>query len=316
MIRAYSIIDGRLHVLEKENGTYWLKDAVWIDLYAPTKKELKTIRSISDLPVPGLKQVQELESSSHHSTYDNGIQINSLFFHNKGGEAVNTNVALIVSDKLIITMTDTKIPEIRLLKNRCKANLIALDGPKTILFELLEMKVDRLADTMEDSYRRLNTISKAILSSKDKNIEHLIEALAKEDDVIGKIRLCLMDGQRDLLFLFKKNGGWLVEYKHAIQEILNDLDTLLPHNAFLSEKIDFLLNAAQGFINIQQNKIIKMFSIAAVVFLPPTLVASIYGMNFRYMPELSWLFGYPFAIILMILSGVSPYYFFKRKGWL
>jgi magnesium transporter len=98
--------------------------------------------------------------------------------------------------------------------------------------------------------------------------------------------------------------------------MLEDIKTLLTHNTFLSERIDFLLNATLGFINIEQNKIIKIFSIAAVVFMPPTVIASIYGMNFHFMPELSWPWGYPLSILLMILAGISPYLYFKRKGWL
>ena len=97
---------------------------------------------------------------------------------------------------------------------------------------------------------------------------------------------------------------------------MRDIDTLMSHTNFMFEKINFLMDAAQGFINIEQNKIIKTFSIASVVFLPPTLVASIYGMNFVHMPELQWMAGYPFALILMVLAGLAPFYYFKRQGWL
>lgn len=102
-----------------------------------------------------------------------------------------------------------------------------------------------------------------------------------------------------------------------LREVLRDLESLNNHTAFfLFDKINFLMDAVMGLINLQQNKIIKIFSIAAVVFLPPTVIASIYGMNFNAMPELHWQLGYPFAIVLMILSGIAPYWFFKRKGWL
>jgi magnesium transporter len=101
-----------------------------------------------------------------------------------------------------------------------------------------------------------------------------------------------------------------------VRELLRDIDSLLPHNSFLFEKVNFLMDAAQGFINIEQNQIIKIFSIAAVVFLPPTLVASIYGMNFDHLPELHWLAGYPWALALMVVSAIAPYWYFKRKGWL
>ena len=137
-----------------------------------------------------------------------------------------------------------------------------------------------------------------------------------KDDIIGKTRLCLIAGQKDLLFLLRKKNQWLGENNQIIHELLADLETLLPHNTYLSEKVDFLLNATQGFINIEQNQIIKIFSIMAVVFLPPTMIASIYGMNFSLMPELNWKYGYEATLLLMLISGVAPYLFFKIKGYL
>jgi magnesium/cobalt transport protein CorA len=134
-------------------------------------------------------------------------------------------------------------------------------------------------------------------------------------DIGWKVRLCLMDTQRALNFLVRKArlpGGQLEQAR----EILRDIESLLPHNESLFQKVNFLMQAAMGFINIEQNRIIKIFSVVSVVFLPPTLVASSYGMNFEFMPELKWSFGYPGAIIFMILAGLAPYLYFKRKNWL
>ena len=100
------------------------------------------------------------------------------------------------------------------------------------------------------------------------------------------------------------------------RQILRDIESLDGHTAFLFDKINFLMDATVGFININQNKIIKIFSVASVAFLPPTLIASIYGMNFRILPELDWSFGYPFAILLMMASAVTPFWYFRRRGWL
>mgnify|MGYP000598469373 CR=1 FL=1 len=146
-------------------------------------------------------------------------------------------------------------------------------------------------------------------------LEEDIERLAQLEDTNGKIRLCLMDTQRSISFIQRYVRSDKVR-RRTCAEIQHDLDTLLSHTTFLFDKINFLMDAAQGFINIQQNQIIKIFSIAAVVFLPPTMIASIYGMNFEIMPELDFRFGYPMAIGLMFLSGLTPYWFFKRKGWL
>ena len=184
-----------------------------------------------------------------------------------------------------------------------------------ILLALFEIKIDDLADTLEEVYTGLEHTSNLVLEKNDSPIEDAIDELARHEDTNGKVRLCLMDTQRALTFLLR-HGKLMPDHAETTRELLRDIESLLPHNSFVFDKVNFLMDAAQGFINIQQNQIIKTFSIAAVVFLPPTLVASAYGMNFKFIPELEWTFGYPWAIMLMVLSGIAPYWYFKRKGWM
>ena len=153
-----------------------------------------------------------------------------------------------------------------------------VQSPQDLLVTLLEQKVENHADALEDLHRQLEKISYMVL---------LLRHLKTQP-----------------------------EQSESLREIMRDIETLMSHTTFLFDKINFLMESTQGFINIEQNQIIKTFSIAAVVFLPPTLVASIYGMNFDYMPELKWLLGYPWALGLMVMSGIAPYWYFKRKGWL
>ncbi|ASK79595.1 magnesium and cobalt transport protein CorA [Paraphotobacterium marinum] len=316
MINAFKLEGGQLkptlNLTDKD-----LKSAVWIDVFEPTEHELELLNNASMLPIPDIDEVTELEGTSHHEEYDGGFQINCLFMHRKVDEVLNINVAFIINEQSIITLADDEVPELRLLRNRIKKGLKTSTKPKNIFLDLLEMKFEQLGESLQDGYRRLNHISKQVLNVKSKlSIENSIEELAREDDIIGKTRLCLIAGQKDLLFLLRKKNQWLGEDNQIIHELLADLETLLPHNTYLSEKVDFLLNATQGFINIEQNQIIKIFSIMAVVFLPPTMIASIYGMNFSLMPELNWKYGYEVTLILMLISGVAPYLFFKIKGYL
>ncbi len=316
MIKAFKIIDNHIKVI-KNPTIETLKKAIWIDINEPSKKEMELISKVSTLPVPSLDEIQEIESSSHYEVYADGFQLNCLFLQLIGrDDSSNANVLFLISGDKVITICQDEVPELRLLRMYLKKDILQLTTPKEIFLKLMEMKIDRVADTIEDSYKRLNKIGKSVLSVDSENIEEAIEDLAQEDDTLGMIRLCLMDTQRDMLILQKKKASWLMADKEEIADILVDIDTLMPHNTFLSEKTDFLMNAAQGFINIQQNKIIKIFSIASVVFLPPTMIASIYGMNFKFMPELHWQAGYPFALVLIAISGVAPYLFFKKKGWL
>jgi magnesium transporter len=142
-----------------------------------------------------------------------------------------------------------------------------------------------------------------------------IERIAAQEDLNGKVRLDLMDNRRALSFLLRSRMISR-EQSQEVKGILRDIESLNGHTGFIFDKINFLMDALLGMINLEQNKIIKIFSIAAVVFLPPTLVASIYGMNFESMPELQWPWGYPLALLLMIGAGAMPYFYFRRKGWL
>ncbi len=316
MIKAFEKQNNKFSTI-KTNNEKNLNKAIWIDINEPSKEEMKLISKVSKLPIPSLEEIQEIESSSHYESYDNGFQLNCLFLQLIGrDDSANANVLFLISKDKIITICKDEVPEFRLLRTYIKKGVLKLETPKDIFLQLMDMKIDRIADTLEDSYKRLNKVGKNVLSVDSDGIEDAIEDLAQEDDTLGMIRLCLMDTQRDMLTLQKRKSRWLQEDKEEISDILVDIETLIPHNTFLSEKTDFLMNAAQGFINIQQNKIIKIFSIASVVFLPPTMIASIYGMNFRLMPELSWHYGYPMAIVLIVISGVAPYLFFKKKGWL
>ena len=142
-----------------------------------------------------------------------------------------------------------------------------------------------------------------------------LTAIARQEDLNGRIRRNVMDTRRAVSFMMRSRMLNAEQFEEA-RQILRDIESLDNHTAFLFDKINFLMNATVGFININQNKIIKIFSVASVALLPPTLIASIYGMNFRKMPELDWSFGYPFAITVMVASVAAPFLYFRRKGWL
>ena len=315
MLTAYKTENGYLAEISASEGSKWLKDAVWIELVTPTAEEIKTVEMFSGITLPDIQETEELEASSHYEVYPVGFQINCLFLNKIEGVFSNINVAFISNTKCLISLCSREIPAIRLLQRQWKKTARLKSDPVSTIIALLEIKIERLADLSEDAYLAIEKISHQIFERTNADLEKTIDDLSRQDDLNGKIRLCLMDGQRDLNVLFRK-GLLREDNVDNSNDMLEDIKTLLTHNAFLSERIDFLLNAALGFINIEQNKIIKIFSIAAVVLMPPTVIASIFGMNFHFMPELSWPWGYPLSLLLMALAGVSPYIYFKRKGWL
>ncbi|PKM09846.1 MAG: magnesium and cobalt transport protein CorA [Gammaproteobacteria bacterium HGW-Gammaproteobacteria-3] len=293
-----------------------ITEAKWVDAYEPEHEERELLQTFLRTELPDSTEVEEIEASARYFVDSFGIHIHSLFLGQKEGRSQTVSVAFILhADRLITLRKNLELADFRLLRMRARKKRIEVANPRELLLTIFEQKVENLADTIEDIFGRLGHVSYQVLEEEGADNEDSIDQLAKLEDTNGKIRLCLMDTQRSLAFLLRQMRGQ-PECQETIHDMMRDIDTLLSHTAFLFEKINFLMDAALGFINIEQNQIIKTFSIAAVVFMPPTLIASIYGMNFEYMPELKWLLGYPGALVLMVLSGIAPYWFFKRKGWL
>jgi len=315
MINAFKVENNYLAPITPSTDASWLEDAVWIDLVNPTAEEIKTVEMVSGISLPNIQETEELEASSHYEMYSTGFQINCLFLHKVEGSYSNLNAALLCNAKCLISFCAHEVPTLRILQKQWQKAARIKSDPVSTIIALLEIKIDKLADLSEDAYLTIEKISRQIYERGNTELEKTIDDLSGQDDLNGKIRLCLMDGQRDLNFLLRRGRLDKDDLINA-NDMLEDIKTLLTHNTFLSERIDFLLNAALGFINIEQNKIIKIFSIVAVVLMPPTVIASIFGMNFHFMPELSWPWGYPLSLLLMILAGISPYIYFKRKGWL
>ncbi|MBU2646733.1 magnesium/cobalt transporter CorA [bacterium] len=315
MLSAFTVKEDLLSPIPPSADPNQLAHAVWIDLVNPTTEEIKTVETFSGIALPKIQETKELEASSHYEVYPTGFQINCLFLVKVEETFENITAAFLCNNRCLISLCSREIPTIRQLQRQWQTGTRLKNDPVSTIVALLEIKIDRLADMSEEAYLSIEKISHQIFQRDNNDLEETIDNLSIQDDLIGKIRLCLMDGQRDLNFVLRR--GHLTEDNiKNVNDMLEDIKTLLTHNTFLSERIDFLLNAALGFINIEQNKIIKIFSIAAVVLMPPTVIASIYGMNFHGMPELSWKWGYPLSLLLMVLAGISPYLFFKRKGWL
>lgn len=317
MLRLYKIASGRIQEIPVTDvlTVDLLKQADWIDALEPDEDERALLATLFSDEVPDIEDVEEIEASARCFTDQDGLHVHSMFLGASEGRHHTVSVAFILQPERLIAIRDDELSDFRLLRMRARRGQIDCKTPTELLITLLEQKVENHADTLEDIHRQLERVSHFVLEDKESDLEHAIDKLAKLEDSNGKMRLCLMDTQRDISFLLR-HLPQVAEQRDTLYEILRDLETLMSHTTFLFDKINFLMDSTQGFINIKQAQIIKTFSIAAVVFLPPTLIASIYGMNFSMMPELSWQFGYPLAIGLMIAAGIAPYWVFKRKGWL
>ncbi|ACE86109.1 magnesium/cobalt transporter CorA [Cellvibrio japonicus] len=301
---------------EYEHLRQAMANSLWIDAHEPSDEEREELNTFLRAELPESDDVEEIEFSARYFQDQSGIHVHSLFLApGESGRHSTATVAFILQDRRLITVREEDQADFRLLRMRARAGQVHISSPQDLLVTIFEQKVENLADALEDIHRKLEEVSRMVLEDTDAELEDAIDRLAKLEDSNGKIRLCLMDTQRSISFL-QRHLRESFELQETAREIKRDVDTLMSHTAFLFDKINFLMDSTQGFINIEQNQIIKTFSIAAVIFLPPTVVASLYGMNFSFMPELEWRYGYVWAISLMIVSGLAPYWYFKRKDWL
>ena len=317
MIRLFKIKAGLIEEIkcpEAEFGRY-LKEADWIDAQEPNEEERAELYGMLHTDLPESDEVEEIEASARCFVDQAGVHVHSLFLAPDGGRHTTVNVACILQKERLITIREGDPADFRLLRMRARRGQVEAQCPEDLLVTLLEQKIENHADNLEDLHRQLEEVSYLVLEDEKSELDIAISKLARLEDRNGKIRLCLMDTQLGISFLLRHLRTRSKQLE-TLREMMCDTETLMSHTTFLFDKINFLMDSTQGFISIEQNQIIKIFSIAAVVFLPPTLIASIYGMNFNYMPELKWLLGYPWAIGLMIGTGIAPYWYFKRKGWL
>ncbi|MBE2896963.1 magnesium/cobalt transporter CorA [Pasteurellaceae bacterium HPA106] len=315
MIGAFALDNARL--VRVDDTSHNLNSAIWIDLLDPTREEREMLRDALGQSLASYLELEDIEASARFFEDEDGLHLHSFFYcEDEDDYADIATVAFTVRDGRLFTLRDRELPAFRLYRMRSRSQKLMECNAYELLLDLFETKIEQLADVIETIYADLEKLSHIILEGKQgEAFDDALATLTEQEDVSSKVRLCLMDTQRALSFLVRKTRLPASQLEQA-REVLRDIESLQPHNDTLFQKIDFLMQAAMGFINIEQNRIMKIFSVAAVIFLPPTLVSSTYGMNFDIMPELHWAFGYPFALGLMFLVGVIPYFYFKRRGWL
>ncbi len=315
MLSTYSILDGHLLESTVENVEQLEPEALWINLIKPSNEERQWVKTVYDQELATAELMEEIEASSRFYEDEQGLHLHAYFLQPMGDEVMNITVGFTLSQNHLFTLSPEKLPAFTDFSQLLKRTPNLLDKPFSILLGLFETEIDRLADFLEKLYEEVGKYGKSFFSTGQKDLEKALMHISNIEDLNGRARLNLIDEQRTLSSLLRSDK---LSDKQQLRlgEMLRDIDSLLSHSTALFEKVNFLMDVIMGKINIEQNKIIKIFSIAAVVFLPPTLVASFYGMNFQFMPELSWKLGYPLAVGLMLISGIAPYWFFKRKGWL
>lgn len=295
---------------------------LWVDLLNPTLEEQRLVEKALGISLPTREEMQEIEATSRLYREEQAVFVTvPLLVAADSSVPTTAAVTFILIPGCTVTIRyatprsfETFIARIQ----RPNSHQPTADG---VLMGLMESIVDRLADVLEAIGTRLDQTSQAIfrgssLGKKERpNHTKLLSTVGASGDLTSKVQESLLGLNRAVTFLGQSADDMLGK-RTRMKMVTRDIRSLTEHAVFLSGKVGFLLDATLGMINIEQNNIIKIFSVVAFVFLPPTLIASIYGMNFQSLPELHWDYGYYYALALMIISAITPYFFFKKRGWL
>ncbi|MFN2305649.1 MAG: magnesium transporter CorA family protein [Paracoccaceae bacterium] len=320
MLQTYTVDQNRLHRDIMDAGPNL--DAVWIDLLDPTPQEVGPLGEHLGVTIPDREDMEEIEISSPLYRESGAIFMTAILpADTDGDEPEMAPVTFILCGNQVVTVRYHDPRAFTTFPTQAQRTAMHLPDADTILIGLLEAIIDRLADVLERAGRDIDAVSAAIFRRSDnepKDFQGVLEKIGRKGDLNSNIRDSLVTLERLASFLgsvaMDREAG--TDLRKRVKTLSNDARSLTDHSGFVSQKITFMLDASLGMINIQQNATIKIFSVVAVIFLPPTLIASIYGMNFEHMPELSWVFGYPSAIALMIGAAILPYLYFKHRGWL
>ncbi|GJG97495.1 magnesium/cobalt transporter CorA [Cupriavidus pauculus] len=319
MINLFVLQKGRLAQEQVDERNELLQHKpIWIDVVSPDDEELAWIKEAYGVVLPELEDLGDLEASARYfEGEDENIHIRTDFLLAEDEASRNVRVAFVLTRDVLFSIHDEDLPVFRLVRLRARMRPGSVRNAKDVLMDLYATDAEYSADSIEEIYERLEEASRRVLAENvtDAAAADVLETIAREEDLNGRIRRNVMDTRRAVSFLMRSQL-LSAEQQDEARQILRDIDSIENHTAFLFDKINFLMDATVGFININQNKIIKLFSVVSVALMPPTLIASIYGMNFKLMPELDWAVGYPWAIALMAVSAAIPLVYFRRKGWL
>jgi magnesium transporter len=302
------------------------ENAVWIDLVKPTSDEDHAVERLAGIAVPTREDMQEIEISSRLYVENGARYMTATLMCSADTENPRTTaVTFILAGHRLVTVRYDAPKPFMLVENKLARSCSSGITGEMVLMELLDAVIDRNADILERAGSDMDTISHDIFEPEGaartghaKRYSDILIAIGRKGDLTSKVRESLVSIGRVVTFITAAVDGvkWSKEMREQLKTMQRDVISLTDHASYLSNKITFVLDAMLGVVNLEQNNIIKLFSVMAVVLMPPTLIASIYGMNFKIMPELEWTHGYPMAVVMMVLAAALPYMFFKWKKWL
>ncbi len=300
-------------------------NAVWFDLVSPTIEEDKLVEQAVGVAIPTREEMQEIEVSSRLYIESGARYMTATLMCNSDTSTPKTTPVtfILAGHKLVTVRYDEPRPFVLIgnkLARQCPSGITG----EMLLLELFDAVIDRAADILERAGSEIDRVSHDIFEPEGRRVDRtltyrfVLKTIGRKGDLTSKIRESLVSIGRVVIFLVNDAEGlkWQKEMRGQLKTMQRDVQSLSDHATYLSNKITFLLDAMIGLMSIEQNNVIKIFAVLSVVLMPPTVIASIYGMNFKHMPELDWTLGYPMALGIMLLAALGPYWFFKWKRWL
>ncbi|MGQ0741423.1 MAG: magnesium transporter CorA family protein [Alphaproteobacteria bacterium] len=324
MLKAYQQINGGLKGTVVGEGEPIPASALWIDLLNPTLEERQRVGLALGIEMPTRADMEEIELSSR-LYYENGSMFMTamILAHMDTDLPLADAVTFVLSADKLVTLRYIDPQPFRTFALRCERSNVQANRPEMVLVQLLDIIIDRMADILERTGADVEAISREIFDPEAaargmrRDFQEILRRLGTKHGLTSKMRESLLTINRMMTFLNQATDNKAQKEAHGhIKTLTRDVMSLQDHSNFIANKLSYLQDATLGLINNEQNNIIKIMSVAAVVFLPPTLFASIWGMNFDLMPELDESWGYPAALITIIAAAFAPYLYFKRKGWL
>ncbi|NWH08032.1 MAG: magnesium transporter CorA family protein [Alphaproteobacteria bacterium] len=323
MIRVFVTKDGCLRQTEAQPQAV-PQDALWVDLLNPTSDELRPVEQQFSIQFPTREEMQEIEASSR-LYYEDGASFMTATVVSRAetDSPESTAITFILAGARLITLRFAEPLPFTTFPQRAERQMGLWPTSDMVLVGLLEAVIDRTADILERVSYEVESVSRDVFGTRQANrsldaggFQDVLVRLGRKNDLTSKVRESLISINRLLTFLA---NSWETkpskDLRAHIKTMTRDVSSLSDHTAYLSNKITFLLDATLGMVSIEQNRVIRILAVASTVFLPPTVLASIWGMNFNIMPETEWSFGYPFALLAILVSGVLPVIYFKWRGW-
>ena len=323
MFSVYVPAESALKKLVSADPAALPENAVWIDLVKPTAAEDQAVERLAGIAVPTREDMQEIEISSRLYIENGARYMTATLMCAADTDHPRTAAVtfILAGHRLVTVRYDEPRPFVLVEHKLGRACPPGITG-EMVLMELLDAMIDRNADILERAGSDMEAVSRAIFeparTGHARRYSDNLIAIGRKGDLTSKVRESLVSIGRVVTFIDAEVDGvkWSKEMREQLRTMQRDITSLTDHASYLASKITFVLDAMLGIVNLEQNNIIKLFSVMAVVMMPPTLIASIYGMNFKFMPELEWQYGYPLALVMMLLVAVLPYMFFKWKKWL